>query len=101
MCQVFARLPSEMNMRSDVSLVFQSAEIVSIMRDARTVPYMERNIATKRVSTYDLLFFSRRARPMRVYIVVDGKPVFYKRCETPEIARAVVDGQNNSRRIDQ
>ncbi len=39
--------------------------------------------------------------PCEVYIVVDGKPVFYKRCETPEIARVVVDGQNNSRRIDQ
>lgn len=39
--------------------------------------------------------------PCEVYIVVDGKPVFYKRCETPEIARAVVDGQNNNRRRDQ
>ena len=39
--------------------------------------------------------------PCEVYIVVDGKPVFYKRCETPEIARVVVDGQNNSRRRDQ
>ena len=35
--------------------------------------------------------------PCEVYIVVDGKPVFYKRCETPEIARAVVDGQNKIR----
>ena len=48
-----------------------------------------------------IFFFSVGEQdPCEVYIVVDGKPIFYKRCETPEIARAVVDGQNNSRRID-
>lgn len=45
-----------------------------------------------------IFFFSVGEQdPCEVYIVVDGKPVFYKRCETPEIARAVVDGQNKSR----
>ena len=33
-----------------------------------------------------------------VYIKIDNKLVFYKRCETPEIAKAIVNGQNESRK---
>ena len=36
--------------------------------------------------------------PSDVYIKIDNKQVFYKRCETPEIAKAIVNGQNESRR---
>ena len=36
--------------------------------------------------------------PSDVYIKIDDKLVFYKRCETPEIAKAIVNGQNESRR---
>lgn len=35
--------------------------------------------------------------PCEVYILIDGiKRVYYTRYETPEIARAVVDGQNST-----
>lgn len=36
--------------------------------------------------------------PSDVYIKIDNRLVFYKRCETPEIAKAIVNGQNESRR---
>lgn len=36
--------------------------------------------------------------PSDVYIKIDNKLVFYKRCETPEIAKIMVNGQNESRR---
>ena len=36
--------------------------------------------------------------PSDVYIKIDDRLVFYKRCETPEIAKAIVNGQNKSRR---
>lgn len=35
--------------------------------------------------------------PCEVYVLIDGtKRVYYTRYETPEIARAVVDGQNST-----
>lgn len=35
--------------------------------------------------------------PCEVYILIDGiKRVYYTRYETPEVARAVVDGQNST-----
>ena len=36
--------------------------------------------------------------PSDVCIKIDVRLVFYKRCETPEIAKAIVNGQNESRR---
>ena len=36
--------------------------------------------------------------PSDVYIEIDDKLVFYKRCETPEIPKAIVNGQNESRK---
>ena len=36
--------------------------------------------------------------PSDVYIKIDDSLVFYKRCETPEIAKAIVNGQNESRK---
>ena len=36
--------------------------------------------------------------PSDVYIKIGNRLVFYKRCETPEIAKAIVNGQNESRR---
>ena len=36
--------------------------------------------------------------PSDVYIKIDDRLVFYKRCETPEIAKAIVNGQNESRK---
>ena len=35
--------------------------------------------------------------PSDVYIKIDDKLVFYKRYETPEIAKVIVNGQNESR----
>ena len=32
--------------------------------------------------------------PSDVYIKIDDRLVFYKRCETPEIAKAIVNGQS-------
>ena len=36
--------------------------------------------------------------PSDVYIKIDDKLVFYKRYETPEIAKVIVNGQNESRK---
>ena len=36
--------------------------------------------------------------PSDVYIKIDDRLVFYKRCETPEIAKVIVNGQNESRK---
>ena len=36
--------------------------------------------------------------PSDVYIKIDDKLVFYKRYETPEIAKVIVTGQNESRK---
>ncbi len=38
-------------------------------------------------------------KPNDVCIRIGDKLVPYKRCETPEIAKIIVDGQNSSRRI--
>ena len=38
--------------------------------------------------------------PSDVYIKIDDKLVFYKRYETPEIAKVIVNGQNESRKDD-
>lgn len=45
-------------------------------------------------------YFTVGADPRDVFIVVDGKWIHYKRCETKEIAQALVTGQNESRRDD-
>ena len=36
--------------------------------------------------------------PSDVYIKIDDRLVFYKRCETSEIAKVIVNGQNESRK---
>ena len=36
--------------------------------------------------------------PSDVYIKIDDRLVFYKRYETPEIAKVIVNGQNESRK---
>ena len=38
-------------------------------------------------------------KPNDVCIKIGDKLVPYKQCETPEIAKIIVDGQNSSRRI--
>ena len=42
-------------------------------------------------------YFTVGADPRDVFIVVNGNWIPYKRCETEEIARILVDGQNKSR----
>ena len=42
-------------------------------------------------------YFTVGADPRDVFIVVDGNWIPYKRCETEEIAKALVIGQNESR----
>ena len=44
--------------------------------------------------------FALGSDPCDVFIVVDGKWIHYKRCDTKEIAQAIVTGQNVSRRDD-
>lgn len=43
-------------------------------------------------------YFAIGQNPKDVFVVVGEKWILYKHCETEEIARAIVDGQNNSRR---
>lgn len=43
-------------------------------------------------------YFAVGSDPRDVFIVIGGNWVPYKRCETEEAARALVDGQNESRR---
>ena len=43
--------------------------------------------------------FTIGEKPNDVCIKIGDKLVPYKRCETPEIAKIIVDGQNSSRRI--
>ena len=45
-------------------------------------------------------YFAIGSDPRDVFIVVNGKWIYYKRCETEEIAQALVTGQNESRRDD-
>ena len=42
-------------------------------------------------------YFAVRSDPCDVFIVIGDNWVHYKRCETEEIARILVDGQNESR----
>ena len=45
-------------------------------------------------------YFAVGSDPRDVFIVIGDNWVHYKRCETEEIARILVDGQNESRRDD-
>ena len=45
----------------------------------------------------DDFYFAVGSDPRDVFIVANGKWIRYKRCETEEIARVIVDGQNKSR----
>ena len=42
-------------------------------------------------------YFALGPDPHDVFVVVGEKWILYKHCETEEIARAIVDGQNKSR----
>ena len=42
-------------------------------------------------------YFAVGQNPKDVFVVVGEKWILYKHCETEEIARAIVDGQNKSR----
>ena len=42
-------------------------------------------------------YFAIGQNPKDVFVVVGEKRILYKHCETEDIARAIVDGQNNSR----
>ena len=42
-------------------------------------------------------YFATGQNPKDVFVVVGEKWILYKHCETEEIARAIVDGQNKSR----
>lgn len=42
-------------------------------------------------------YFTVGSDPHDVFVVVGEKWILYKHCETEEIARAIVDGQNKSR----
>ena len=45
-------------------------------------------------------YFAIGSDPRDVFIVIGDNWVHYNRCETEEIARILVDGQNESRRDD-
>ena len=45
-------------------------------------------------------YFAIGPDPRDVFIVIGDNWVHYKRCETEEIAKALVTGQNESRRDD-
>ena len=42
-------------------------------------------------------YFDIGTNPKDVFVVVGEKLILYKHCETEEIAKAIVDGQNKSR----
>ena len=46
----------------------------------------------------DDFYFTVGKDPCEVFIVIGDQWMLYKRCETEEIAQALVIGQNNSRR---
>ena len=46
----------------------------------------------------DDFYFAVGSDPRDVFIVANGKWIHYKRCETEEIAQAIVKGQNESRK---
>ena len=45
----------------------------------------------------DDFYFAIGQNPKDVFVVVGEKWILYKHCETEEIAKAIVDGQNKSR----
>ena len=45
----------------------------------------------------DDFYFAIGKNPKDVFVVVREKWILYKHCETEEIARVIVDGQNKSR----
>ena len=45
-------------------------------------------------------YFAVGSDPCDVFIVVNGKWIPYKRCDTEEAAQALVTGQNESRKDD-
>ena len=51
----------------------------------------------KKVLTMADFYFAIGSDPRDVFIVVNGNWIPYKRCETEEIAKALVIGQNESR----
>ena len=73
------------------------------------MPYAERPISHvsgairedatigKKVLTMTDFYFVTGKNPKDVFVVVGEKRILYKHCETEEIARAIVDGQNKSR----
>ena len=42
-------------------------------------------------------YFAIRTNPKVVFVVVGEKWIFYKHCETDDLAKAIVEGQNKSR----
>ena len=42
-------------------------------------------------------YFAIGQNPKDVFVVIGEKWILYKHCETEEIARVIVDGQNKSR----
>ncbi len=54
----------------------------------------------KKVLTMADFYFAVGSDPRDVFIVIGDNWVHYKRCETEEIAKALVTGQNESRRDD-
>ena len=51
----------------------------------------------KKVLTMTDFYFAIGQNPKDVFVVVGEKWILYKHCETEEIARVIVDGQNRSR----
>ena len=44
----------------------------------------------------DDFYFIIGDNPCDVFIVTGDKQIYYKRCENEQVARAIVDSQNNS-----
>ena len=51
----------------------------------------------KKVLTMADFYFALGTDPRDVFVVVGEKWILYKHCETAEIAKVIVDGQNKSR----
>ena len=52
----------------------------------------------KKTLTMDDFYFTVGKDPCEVFIVIRDQWIPYKRCETEDIAKALVTGQNESRR---
>ena len=52
----------------------------------------------KKTLTMDDFYFTVGKDPCEVFVVIGDQWIPYKRCETEEIAQALVIGQNNNRR---